>query len=131
MFLLARLDDGLGVLGIVAGLTLAGVGVAMTSTPVTGVALAELPASRQGLAGALVSTARTVGLALGIAVMGALLGEAGGAELTRNLSLGLQVNGSIAAAGAVVAVWLLGTTRPRASTAEIAISTPRKLEGDA
>lgn len=107
MLLLSRLDNGLGLGGIVLGLTVAGIGVAMTATPITTVALAELSPDRQGLAGALVTTARTVGLALGVAFMGAILGDATGADLTDRLSLGLELNAAVAAAGAVVAAWLL------------------------
>lgn len=107
MLLLARLDDGLGITGITLGLVIAGLGVAMTATPVTAVALAELPSSRQGLAGALVSTSRTIGLAVGVAVMGALLGAATGGQVTSRLSLGLKVNAAVAAAGVVTALWLL------------------------
>ena len=109
MLLLSRLDDGLGITGIVLGLSVAGLGVAMTATPVTAVALAELPESRQGLAGALVSTSRAVGLAVGVAVMGAILGAATGGEMTARLSLGLKVNAAVAAAGALAALWLLRT----------------------
>jgi EmrB/QacA subfamily drug resistance transporter len=107
MLLLSQLDDGLGIAGIVLGLSLAGLGIAMTATPVTTVALAELPSSRQGLAGALISEARTIGLALGVALMGALLGAATGEQMTSRLSLGLKVNAAVAAVGAVAAVLFL------------------------
>jgi EmrB/QacA subfamily drug resistance transporter len=115
MLLLSQLDDRLGIAGIVFGLSLAGLGVAMTATPVTAVALAELPSSRQGLAGAIVSESRTVGLAVGVAVMGALLGAAAGDQMTSRLSLGLKVNAAIAAAGAVAALWFL---RPASRAAQ-------------
>ncbi len=104
MILLSKLDDGLGIAGIVLGLSVAGLGVALTATPVTSVALAELPFSRQGLAGAIVSESRTVGLAVGVAVMGALLGTAAGDQMTSRLSLGLKVNAAVAAAVAVAAM---------------------------
>ena len=84
----------------------------MTATPVTTVALAELPSSRQGLAGALVSTARTVGLALGVAVMGAILGDAGGEVLTSRLSIARNV--AVALVGAIVA---FGLFRPSPTAA--------------
>jgi predicted MFS family arabinose efflux permease len=128
MLLLSQLDDGLGITGIVIGLSLAGLGVAMSATPVTVIALAELPSSRQGLAGALVSEARTIGLAVGVAVMGALLGAATGDQMTSRLSLGLKVNAAVAAAGAVAAVWLL---RPSAREARgVAGLTPASGEAE-
>lgn len=129
MLLLSRLDRGLGIVGIVLGLSLAGLGVAMTATPVTAIALEELPSSRQGLAGALVSEARTIGLAVGVAVMGALLGAATGDQMTSRLSLGLRVNAAVAAAGAVAAVWFL---RPAARTARSVVGlarAPSEAEG--
>lgn len=129
MLLLARIEDGLGVGGIVLGLTLAGVGVAMTATPVTTVALAELPSSRQGLAGALVSTARTVGLALGVAVMGAILGDAAGETLTSRLSTGLQLNAAIASVGAIVAFFLLRASPAPARSVALLSGTKTEAEG--
>ena len=112
MAVLSRIGEGLGVMGITGGLAIAGAGVALTATPVTTIALAALPASRRGLAGALVSTARTVGLALGVAVMGAILGDAEGPLLTVRLASGLQLNAVVASAGAVLAVVLLRPSRP-------------------
>ena len=129
LFLLAGIDDGLGVGGIVLGLTLAGVGVAMTAAPVTAVALDELHPARQGLAGALVTVARTTGLALGVAVMGALLGDRGGEALTSRLSLGLKLNAAIAAAGALLALWLFRPARERARTVRFLAAAHGEAEG--
>lgn len=117
MLVLSYVDRGLGLGGIVLGLMLAGMGIAMAATPVTTVALAEFPLDRQGLASALISTARTVGLALGVAGMGAILGDSIAARLTERLSLGLELNAAVAAAGAVVAIWLFAPSRKQELTA--------------
>lgn len=101
----------------------------MTATPVTTVALAELPSSRQGLAGALVSTARTVGLALGVAVMGAILGDAAGETLTSRLSTGLQLNAAIASVGAIVAFFLLRPSPAPARSVALLGGTKTEAEG--
>lgn len=106
MLVLSYLDSGIGIAGVVLGLTLAGIGIAMTSTPVTTVALSALSPHDQGIASAVVSTARTVGLAVGVAVMGAILGDTAAERLTERLSLGLTLNAAVAAVGAVTAVWL-------------------------
>jgi predicted MFS family arabinose efflux permease len=129
MLLLSQLDDRLGIAGIVFGLSVAGLGVAMTATPVTAVALAELPSSRQGLAGAIVSESRTVGLAVGVAVMGALLGAAAGDQMTSRLSLGLKVNAAVAAAGAVAALWFLRPVSRAAQGVAGFGSIPSEAEG--
>ena len=49
--------------------------------------------------------------------MGAILGDPTAARLTERLSLGLEVNAAVAAAGALVAVWLFAPPRPQELTA--------------
>lgn len=129
MLLLSRLGEGLDISGIVLGLLIAGVGVALTATPVTAVAVEELPESRQGLAGALISTSRTVGLAAGVAVMGAILGATTGDEMTSRLSLGLKVNAAIAAAGVIAAASLLPAGRRRKGRTRQLVSVPGETGG--
>jgi hypothetical protein len=52
---------------------LIGIGFGFANAPITNAAVSGLPAHRAGVAGAITSTARQVGSALGIAVAGALV----------------------------------------------------------
>lgn len=54
-----------------------GIGFGFVNAPITNAAVSELPRSEAGLAGAVVSTARQVGQALGVAVVGALAAGSG------------------------------------------------------
>jgi EmrB/QacA subfamily drug resistance transporter len=54
-----------------------GIGFGFVNAPITNAAVSELPRSAAGLAGAVVSTARQVGQALGVAVVGALAADGG------------------------------------------------------
>ncbi|MEQ6901457.1 MFS transporter [Nocardioides sp. YIM 152588] len=64
---------------LAAVLALFGIGLGMLNPPVTATALAGLPPDRSGVAGALASTARQLGLAVGVAVAGSLIGAGPGA----------------------------------------------------
>jgi hypothetical protein len=63
-------------LALLPGLAVTGVGVGLANPLVTFAHLGVLPPAQGGLASALNNTARQIGLAIGIAVLGALL-EAG------------------------------------------------------
>lgn len=60
---------------------LIGVGFGFANAPLTNTAVSGLPPSRAGVAGAITSTARQVGAAVGIAVAGGLVAGAGPADL--------------------------------------------------
>ncbi|MGW3559238.1 MFS transporter [Streptomyces sp. NPDC000963] len=62
---------------------LLGIGFGFANTPLTNAAVGGLPASRAGVAGAITSTARQVGSAVGVAVSGALIAGAGPDGLAR------------------------------------------------
>lgn len=80
-----------------------GIGFGFVNAPVTNAAVSELPRSDAGLAGAVVSTARQLGQALGVAVVGALAAGAGWLVL--------------AGCGAIVLVLGLAITSRRAAPA--------------
>ncbi|GHH46964.1 MFS transporter [Streptomyces candidus] len=61
---------------------LIGVGFGFANAPLTNTAVSGLPPSRAGVAGAITSTARQVGAAVGIAVAGGLVAGAGPAGIT-------------------------------------------------
>jgi Na+/melibiose symporter-like transporter len=70
---LARLGIGGSPEVTLAALALIGVGAGLTTTPVTAAALSSLPRQRSGEAAAIIMTSRMIGLAVGIAGMGALV----------------------------------------------------------
>lgn len=111
MVLLSRLDQGLGVSGIAAGLAFAGLGVAMTAAPVTAASLDALPESHQGLGSAIVNASRSVGLALGVAVMGTIVVSYDPALLPGRLSNGLLINAGIALITGAIAFVAFGHPR--------------------
>jgi hypothetical protein len=70
---LATLDVNSSYLHILGGLLLLAVGIGLATTPATASIVASLPASKQGVASAVNDTAREVGGAVGIAVLGSIL----------------------------------------------------------
>ncbi|MFI9543807.1 MFS transporter [Streptomyces sp. NPDC052016] len=78
---LLNLGADTGVAQILCAHLLIGVGFGFANAPLTHTAVGGLPTSRAGVAGAITSTARQVGAAVGIAVAGGLVAEAGPAEI--------------------------------------------------
>lgn len=71
-----------------AGLVVLGTGMALSTTPATTAIVSALPTSKQGVASAVNDTARELGGALGIAILGSVLNDrysAGIADATRGL----------------------------------------------
>ncbi|MER6515962.1 DHA2 family efflux MFS transporter permease subunit [Streptomyces sp. NPDC001553] len=66
------LDAGDGWTALVPGLVLTGVGVGMATPPLAAAAMGTVAPARAGMAGGALNTARQLGNALGIAVLGAL-----------------------------------------------------------
>ncbi|MBV1852745.1 DHA2 family efflux MFS transporter permease subunit [Catellatospora tritici] len=62
---------------------LVGIGFGFANAPITNTAVTGLPSDRAGVAGAITSTARQVGSAIGIALAGGLVAGVGPAELAR------------------------------------------------
>ncbi|WP_409184368.1 MFS transporter [Amycolatopsis sp. VS8301801F10] len=73
-------------------LTLSGVGLGLSITPTNVVGLAGLPVRRTGTAAGTVNAARQVGMALGVAALGALLDH--GSTLTTGLQTAMSVAGA-------------------------------------
>ncbi|MEU8513528.1 MFS transporter [Kitasatospora sp. NPDC048722] len=78
---LVGLDRNTSVALLLGAYLLIGVGFGFANAPITNTAVGGLPPARAGVAGAITSTARQVGSALGIALAGALVAHAGPAEL--------------------------------------------------
>jgi hypothetical protein len=110
---LATLDATVG-MRLLPTLVVMGVGIGLASAPTTAVALAAAPDEESGSAAALVSASRTVGLAFGVAFMGALVGGAATpAAFAATLQTGFAATAAVAAVGALVAFVALGVRRPR------------------
>ncbi|KQX57863.1 MULTISPECIES: MFS transporter [unclassified Streptomyces] len=80
---LVRLTPHTGVLLLLAAYALIGIGFGFANAPITNTAVNGLPPARAGVAGAITSTARQLGSALGIALAGGLVAAAGPAELAQ------------------------------------------------
>lgn len=74
---LVRLTPHTSVLVLLAAYALIGIGFGFANAPITNTAVNGLPPARAGVAGAITSTARQLGSALGIALAGGLVAAAG------------------------------------------------------
>jgi len=117
-------------------LALAGVGIGLVTAPATTAALGAGESTGYAAAAAVFNTFRTTGLALGIALMGAIVAANGPAALfsstfdaahhaafVQGFSTALVVNAVIALVGAGLAAYLL---RPRDAT----LTPPRSPTAD-
>ena len=115
---------------LLPGMLVGGFGMAITMTPMTAAALAAVPVDKAGVGSGILNTFRQVGLALGIAVMGAILStEAktaarGGADPARafvhGLTRAMLVASVIAFAGAVIAALVIRKHRHLQQQPELA-----------
>jgi EmrB/QacA subfamily drug resistance transporter len=113
---------------LLPAMILGGVGMALTMSPMTSVAMASVPIDKAGVGSGVLNSFRQVGGSMGIAVMGAILASyltaAPATELARQqfvdgLHAALLVSACITFAGAVVAVALIRTS-PAVEHAQIA-----------
>ncbi|SOF03196.1 drug resistance transporter, EmrB/QacA subfamily [Streptomyces sp. OV198] len=77
------LDQHTSVLLLLSAYLLIGVGFGFANAPITNTAVSGLPSTRAGVAGAITSTARQLGSALGIAIAGGLVAGTAPAGLAR------------------------------------------------
>ena len=107
---------------LLPGLVLSGIGMALTTAPMTSAALSAIPADKSGVGSAVLNSFRQTGRGLGIALMGAIIGaEAGAAdslaagptEYVEGFAFALQVCAGIALAGALIAATTIGMARTR------------------
>ena len=125
LWLLSRLGATTGVGPVLAALVVAGVGIGLSTAPTTAAALDHAPEWEAGVRAGILNTSRMIGLAVGIALMGAIVsarwpgGLAGAATDPRafvdGLSIAFVVNAAIAITAALVAALTLDSgSRPRA-----------------
>ena len=99
---------------LLPGMLLGGFGMAITMTPMTAAALGAVPVAKAGVGSGVLNTFRQVGLAMGIAVMGAILASsrddalAGGSSpdvaYVAGLKDAMHVGAALALSAAVVGV---------------------------
>ncbi|MFL6126351.1 DHA2 family efflux MFS transporter permease subunit [Actinophytocola sp.] len=106
---------GVGYGTVVVPFVLAGVGMGLEFAPMSTVALASVPADRQGIASGTVNTMRQLGVAVGVAVLASVFSAYGDYGSPAGFAAGLQpavwVGAAIAAAAALIGFLLPRTTR--------------------
>ena len=120
LFVLAQLDARPPLAALMTTLALAGLGMGLTSTPMTAAALVDVPAERSGTGSAALNVFRMVGLAVGIAAMGAVLAATGadsatGESFRHGLSIGFLTNAAAAVVAAAIAFGTIGGRRTDAA----------------
>ncbi|WP_246128037.1 MFS transporter [Amycolatopsis rhizosphaerae] len=91
-------------------LAIAGIGFALTMSPLTGAAIQAVGPREGGLASGISSTTRQIGAVLGVAVLGAIVRtrESGGASFEAGLDAAFVAAGAVTLAGAVfTGLWLV------------------------
>jgi EmrB/QacA subfamily drug resistance transporter len=135
LFLLATVDIQRLALAS-AALAVAGVGIGLTTAPLTSLVLAALPESEAGVGAAILSTFRVLGIAVGVAATAAIGGGMPAAEdpVTAAFAPVVVVNGIVAAAAAAIAWALLpsrraqpGSDPPERRTRHTVLRRPRRL----
>jgi EmrB/QacA subfamily drug resistance transporter len=120
MLLFAQLDRGSDFWNILPGGLVAGVGIALTMTPATTAAMGSVRVDRAGVGSAVLNTSRQLGGSLGLAIMGAVVGNAihvpqgspaYASEFVSGYHHALYTAAGIAAAGAFIAIAAVRRTR--------------------
>ena len=131
--LAARLDAEAGFWSVAPTLLVAGIGFALTMTPMTAAVLMSAPDDKAGVASAVVNTFRQIGGALGVALMGAIVSASlhgaapadprFAAAFVDGFQLALLIGAAIALAGAATAALLVG----RGEAARVAAASAARV----
>jgi len=127
--MLTSLTNSTSVYYLLAAYTMCGLGFSFVNPPIGNAAMAGLPLSQSGIAGALNSTSRQVGSTFGVAIAGSLI--AAGLHGTMRSGLAAASHGGwwiVAGYGFVVLVLAVATTGQRAL--RTAKTTAAKLDPD-
>jgi EmrB/QacA subfamily drug resistance transporter len=112
LFWQSHLSVGSGFAFLAPGFVLMGVGMGLIMSPMSAAAMNAVDRTKAGVAGGILSMSRMVGGTLGIAVLGALVGNPRApAAYVASLGHGLRIGSCVAAIGALVA-WKLIAPRP-------------------
>jgi EmrB/QacA subfamily drug resistance transporter len=114
---------------LLAAYAIFGLGSGLINPPITNTAVSGMPPAQAGVAAAVASTSRQVGMTLGVAVVGAVAGMVGAAAAGGAGGFAAATHPAwwiIAALGAIVAALGLATTTPWAY--RTAVATAERLE---
>lgn len=92
---------------LIGGYLILGVGMGLANAPITNAAVASMPASQAGVAGATTSTARQIGTSLGVAMLGSVIFSVAG-PAAEQLGGGAGGHASTAAATAAGTAFTAG-----------------------
>jgi EmrB/QacA subfamily drug resistance transporter len=111
--LLAGIDPGTPLPQLLATYLLFGVGIGFVNAPITNAAVSGMPRAQAGVAAAIATTSRQVGLTLGVAVVGAIVTSRVGASVGADLSSASHAGWwtLTACEGVVLLLGLIATTR--------------------
>jgi EmrB/QacA subfamily drug resistance transporter len=127
LLLYQRITVDSGFWTLLPSLILGGIGMAMTMSPMTSVAMGSVPVDKAGVGSGVLNSFRQMGGALGIAIMGAIVASylsappstaAGQQQFVDGLHAALLVSAGITFAAAVVAIVLV-RTKPSVAKAHI------------
>jgi len=107
LFWQSHLSVGSGFAFLAPGFVLMGIGMGLIMSPMSAAAMNAVDRTKAGVAGGVLSMSRMIGGTLGIAVLGAFIGDGGEPRAyVASLGDGLRLGSIVAAVGAVVA-WKL------------------------
>jgi EmrB/QacA subfamily drug resistance transporter len=127
LLLYQRITVDSGFWTLLPSLILGGIGMALTMSPMTSVAMGSVPVDKAGVGSGVLNSFRQMGGALGIAIMGAIVASylsappstaAGQQQFVDGLHAALLVSAGITFAAAVVAIVLV-RTKPSVAKAHI------------
>jgi MFS family permease len=107
ILLMTGLNDASGWTHLLPGLIVAGLGVGLVTVPLASTAVSVVDRSMAGMASGANATARQIGLAAGIAVLGSIFTQASRTGFTNGLNVILVIGGVIALACAVFSFVLI------------------------
>jgi EmrB/QacA subfamily drug resistance transporter len=116
LFWQSHLSVGSGYAFLAPGFVLMGMGMGLIMSPMSTAAMNAVDRTKAGVAGGVLSTSRMIGGTLGIAVLGAFIGNPGRPEAyVQSLGHGLRLGSVVAALGAIVA-WTLISPKAAGAT---------------
>jgi EmrB/QacA subfamily drug resistance transporter len=123
--LLVPVDAGTSTPHLLSAYSLIGIGFGLVNAPITNAATSGMPREQAGVAAAIASTSRQVGISLGVAVSGSLIaGTAGGLPSALPAVWWLVVGCGVG----ITALGVVGTTARAKAAAAVVLAAPEPEE---